>query len=357
MSKPVRVFDFFSGCGGTSAGMAAAGMEVVLAVDNDRDAAWTFRANFPSARVLVADIRRLPTRSLDSVVLSSNGHPLLFSACAPCQPFSKQRAATTSEGDKRLGLLGEVLRFVKRYRPELLFVENVPGLVRGDLPQRAFERFIQTITRLGYTEERRVVSAHDYGVPQRRNRLILLASRLGQVGFPERTHGPQALTPRYSTVRDWIGGLPPLAAGTAHPLIPNHRAAALSSINMERVKATPEGGSWPDWPPYLIPKCHQNGIGGHPEVYGRMSWDAPASALTTRCISYSNGRFGHPCQDRAISVREAASLQTFPMNFEFFGSLNAQARQVGNAVPVLLAQRFGEQLIRHVVGRRASNMA
>ena len=328
--------------------MRAAGMEVVLAIDNDRDASRTFQANFPTARVHVVDVRHLPTRSLDAAVLSAGSHPLLFSACAPCQPFSKQRKTTSTDGDKRLGLLGEFLRFVKRYRPELLFIENVPGVARGELPQRAFDRFTQTIARLGYTSEYRVVRAQHYGVPQRRSRLFLLASRLALVGFPNPTHGPGTPTPHYSTVRDWIGDFPPLEAGTAHPLIPNHRAAALSPLNMKRLRATPEGGSWTDWPRHLVPQCHKDGAGGYSDVYGRMLWDAPATALTTRCISYSNGRFGHPDQHRAISVREAASLQTFPASFTFTGSLNAQARQVGNAVPVLLSQRFGEHLANHI---------
>ena len=328
--------------------MSAAGMEIVLAIDNDRDASQTFQVNFPTARIHVVDVRQLPTRSLDAAVLSSTNHPLLFSACAPCQPFSKQGRPASPDGDKRFGLLGELLRFIKRYRPELLFIENVPGLTRGTLPQRAFDRFTQTIARLGYSSEYRIVRAQHYGVPQRRARLILLASRLGPVGFPNPTHGPKSPSPRYSTVRDWIGEFPPLEAGSAHPSIANHRAATLSPLNMERVRATREGGSWTDWPPHLIPRCHKDGAGGYSDAYGRMFWDTPATALTTRCISYSNGRFGHPEQNRAISVREAASLQTFPLSFRFTGSLNAQARQVGNAVPVLLAQRFGQHLVNHV---------
>ena len=131
-------------------------------------------------------------------------------------------------------------------------------------------------------------------------------------------------------------------AGQEDPNVYNHRAASLSPLNLSRLRSTPEGGGWRDWPEELRPACHRNGFSGYTDVYGRMRWDAPASGLTTRCISYSNGRFGHPSQDRAISVREAASLQTFPLNFIFTGSLNSMAKQVGNAVPVLLARRFGE---------------
>ena len=124
----------------------------------------------------------------------------------------------------------------------------------------------------------------------------------------------------------------------------------LSPINLQRIRATPPGGGWRDLPNELVPNCHKFGFTGYSDVYGRLRWDTPAPAMTTRCISYSNGRFGHPQQDRAISVREAACLQTFPADFVFTGSLNAQARQVGNAVPPLLAQRFGERVAGHAVG-------
>ena len=324
-------------------------MDIVLAIDNDIDASRTFQTNFPNARVYAVDIRQLPTRSLEAAVLSSGNNPILFSACAPCQPFSRQRGLTSGHGDKRMGLLGQFLRFVKRYRPELLFVENVPGLATGILPQRTFDRFIQTVKRLGYSSEWHVVRAQCFGVPQRRARLILLASRLGPIGFPTPTHGPGSVTPRYTTVRECIGDFPPIAAGTQHPTVANHRAAAVSPLNMQRLKVTPPGGSWTDWPSHLVPNCHKEGAGGYTDAYGRMHWDSPTTALTTRCISYSNGRFGHPDQNRAISVREAATLQTFPMSFTFDGNLNSQARQIGNAVPVMLAQRFGEHLSNHVV--------
>ena len=348
--KPPRVFDFFSGCGGTSAGLKASGMEIAVGIDNDRDAAQTFQTNFPEADFLCADIRDLPTRSLDRSVKDRGGRPLLFSACAPCQPFSQQRRAPASSDDERLGLLNELLRFVKEYRPELLFVENVRGLREKGIGQEVFEPFTETLQRLGYHTKPGVVRSQDYGVPQRRTRLVLLASLIGSITFPDRTHGPGSQGPEYTTVADWIGNLPGISAGETHAQIPNHRSAALSSLNLQRIRATPPGGGWPDWPSELVPDCHKSGFKGYTDVYGRMRWDTPAPALTTRCISYSNGRFGHPEQDRAISVREAACLQTFPTSFVFTGNLNSQARQIGNAVPMLLAQRFGECIVDHVAG-------
>ena len=126
----------------------------------------------------------------------------------------------------------------------------------------------------------------------------------------------------------------------------------LSPLNLERIRATPEGGDRRDWPRRLWPDCHRDGFEGHTDVYGRLRWDSPAPTLTTKCISYSNGRFGHPSQDRALSAREAARLQTFPISFQFAGSLTSQAKQIGNAVPVVLARHFGRHLVHHVADAR-----
>lgn len=349
-NKPVKVLDFFCGCGGTSAGLKAAGMEVALGLDNDCDSARTFQTNFPEAACLCVDIQYLTIESLDPFISCFEDHPLLFSACAPCQPFSQQRRGAASSDDERFGLLNHLLRFVKRYRPEFLFVENVPGLHKIGIGHTAFEPFVQTLHRLGYYTEHAVVRCQDYGVPQRRARLMLLASNVNPITFPSKTNGPESQRPEFATVVDWIGNLPPISAGETHPHVPNHRAARLSELNLERIRATPQGGGWPDLPPTLVPECHKSEFKGYSDVYGRLRWDSPAPAMTTRCISYSNGRFGHPEQDRAISVREAALLQTFPMDYIFTGNLNSQARQVGNAVPMLLSQRFGESLVEQIGG-------
>ena len=348
LRKPVKVFDLFCGCGGTSSGLRAAGMEIALGLDNDPDAGRTFRHNFPEAVFVEKDIRDLATQELDRVVGRFPDHPLWFSACAPCQPFSQQRRGAVPRGDTRTGVLRHLMRFVKRYRPEFLFLENVPGLRKHWIGRDVFEPIMRDLDQLGYFVRCQVVRSQDFGVPQRRTRLVLLGSRIFPVPFPTHTHGPGSRNPDYATVKDWIYLLPPISAGESHPDIPNHRSARLSQLNLQRISSTPPGGSWKDWPLELVPECHRFGFTGFSDVYGRLKWDSQAPALTTRCISFSNGRFGHPQQDRAISVREAALLQTFPMDFEFTGSLTAQARQVGNAVPALLAQRFGEQITAHL---------
>ncbi|MCY4519716.1 MAG: DNA cytosine methyltransferase [Caldilineaceae bacterium] len=344
------VFDFFCGCGGASAGFREAGMEIAFGLDNDPDAGRTFKANFPEAEFFDDDIATMPDSAIDIVVDAWPNHALLFNACAPCQPFSRQRCGTLRPDDERLGLLTHVLRFVRRYRPEYVFVENVPGLQDAGAGGGIFQGLLHTLQELGYSTDHRVVKSQDYGVPQRRMRLVLLASLLGPITFPEPTYGVGTLNPEYSTVRKWIKSLPAISAGEAHPRVPNHRAARLSSLNLQRIGATPQGGGWRDLPPKLLPKSRKAGFNGYTDVYGRLRWDAPAPALTTRCISYSNGRFGHPEQDRAISVREAACLQTLPNDFVLTGSLNSQARQVGNAVPTLLAQRFGACIAEHFAG-------
>ena len=348
LTKPARVFDFFCGCGGASAGLQAAGMEIALGLDNDPDARRTFEENFPGAEFVADDIRVVPASALDGVVGAQADHPLLFNACAPCQPFSRQHRGPAPARDDRVALLDHFLRFVRRHSPELILAENVPGLRDGDIGGEVFERLVWSLRELGYSTRHRVVRSQDYGVPQRRSRLLLLASVFGPIPFPEPTHGVGTPSAEFATVGDWIGTLPPISAGETHQDDPNHRAARLSPLNLQRIRATPPGGGWPDLPPELMPESRRSGFSGFTDVYGRLKWDAPAPALTTRCISYSNGRFGHPYQDRAISVREAACLQTFSRDFVFTGNLNSQARQVGNAVPALLAQRFGECITGHL---------
>lgn len=346
----IKVFDFFSGCGGTSTGFAMAGMDVVFGLDNDPDAAATFRANVKGAIFVEKDIRDVKTGILEPL-LRGKGFKTLFSCCAPCQPFSKQ-TRTKKRKDSRRSLLLEFGRFVKRWKPDYVFVENVPGLQRidgragGPLPE-----FMSLLGELGYSYDLKVVPASGFGVPQKRERLILVASKAAELKIPLPTHGTGRR--QLSTVRDWIGALPPLLAGSTDPKDSDHRAMALSAINLKRIVATPEGGGREGWPEILRLDCHRK-FDGHTDVYGRLAWDRPASGLTTRCISYSNGRFGHPTQDRAISVREAACLQTFPRRYKFVGTLASKARQIGNAVPPLMAKAIGRAYVEHAseAGRR-----
>lgn len=340
----IKVFDFFAGCGGTSFGFNAAGMQVVFGLDNDPDAAATFRANIKGAMFIEKDIRKVGTSVL-APLLSTRNAPVLFSCCAPCQPFSKQSRAK-SDGDPRRSLLSEFGRFVRRWKPDYVFLENVPGLQRVDESDGPLPQFIRLLGRLDYSFDMKVVPALSFGVPQKRERLILMAGKTAGLKIPSPTHGTTKRP--VATVRDWIGGLPAIEAGEVDPKDLDHRAANLSKINLRRIAATPEGGGRESWPVTLMLECHRR-FEGHTDVYGRLSWDRPAAGLTTRCISYSNGRFGHPVQNRAISIREAACLQTFPRTYRFIGSLESRARQVGNAVPPLMANVIGKVYMKHAV--------
>ena len=339
----IDVVDFFCGCGGTSAGLKKAGMNILAGIDFDKDAGTTFKKNFYNSKFILQDIRILFPYDLHEIISRDRRRPLLFSACAPCQPFTQQKTAK-KEKDERVVLLDEFHRFVKAFRPDYLFIENVPGLQKIQRDQGPLGRFTRLISELGYSYDLKVLSSQDYGVPQVRKRLVLIASCMGRIELPDTTHGPGK--ERYQTVEDWIADLPPLAAGQNDENTANHRAAALSELNLKRISCTPLGGGRNDWPNELKLDCHKDHT-GHTDVYGRLHWKKPASALSTRCISLSNGRYGHPEQNRAISVREAARLQTFDDEFEFAGSLNSMARQIGNAVPVELARAFGNHLINH----------
>lgn len=342
----LKVFDFFSGCGGASCGLRAAGMDVVFGLDSDTDAAATYHANFPATEFRHEDIRRLPTASLSALVKRMRPSPVVFCGCPPCQPFTSQNTSRRNN-DARTTLLLDFARLVRACLPDIVFVENVPGLQSSTAARSPLSRFLAALRSAGYYFRHKIVPVMKYGIPQTRRRFLLLASRRGPIDLPPYTNGPGTVTPQYATVRDAIADLPEIAAGEEHPDVPNHRAARLSALNLQRIRSTPEGSGHRAWPNHLKLPCHAR-TSGYTDVYGRLAWDRPASGLTTRCISYSNGRFGHPAQDRAISVREAACLQTFPRDFLFHGNIGSIARQIGNAVPVRVATLIGEHVLKHI---------
>lgn len=349
----IDVYDFFSGCGGTSAGLRKAGLRPVMAVDFDGDAIATFRENFPAAAAVLRDITDLQTTEVERFFDKDRKRTTLFCACAPCQPFSKQNRQKQTN-DARAPLLKHLRRFVERFRPELLFVENVPGLASAEDSRSPLAELRSLLSDLEYFYDLAILHAQDFGVPQARRRLLVVASQFGPIRLPVPTHG-SAERP-HLTVKDAIGDLPPIAAGEAHSAVPDHRAASLSELNLQRIRTATEGGSWHAWQAELRLNCHDAlGKSSFTDVYGRMSWSRPAPPLTTRCISLSNGRFGHPQQDRAISVREAARLQSFDDDFRFVGSMTSMAKQIGNAVPVRLAEVIGHSFKEHVARYLAVN--
>jgi DNA (cytosine-5)-methyltransferase 1 len=369
--KRIAVFDFFCGCGGTSVGFREAGMDVVWALDIDPAAALTFQKNFPEARFHKGDVNSLKISDIKKEMSRHSDCLTLFCGCAPCQPFTKQKTQKKQD-DPRRHLLLSFARFIQAAKPDFVFVENVPGVQKNQYGEDSpFSQFLSIIDKLGYHYDRpgAVVAAQDYGAAQIRHRFIFLASRHGAIRIPEVTHG-RGKTP-YKTVRDAIADLPSIKAGEDYidpeGKITSHRAAALSDINLQRIRATPhDGGNRVAWTASsgLRLKCHtkiqtkdgkKTKYSGHTDVYGRLWWDRPSTGLTTRCNSYSNGRFGHPEQDRALSIREAARIQGFPDTFQFLGSLNEQARQVGNAVPVPLAYAVGIEFLRQADSMTGGN--
>jgi DNA (cytosine-5)-methyltransferase 1 len=346
-SSPISAVDLFCGAGGLTHGLLRAGIRVEAGIDIDPTAAHSYRVNNAGAKFLQWDVSRKKAPSIGK--LFSDGKYRLLAGCAPCQPFSK--LTNGIERHRSWGLLDNFGRFIVGIKPELVTMENVPELAgRG---KQVFEGFVGVLKRNGYYVDWRVVNCADFGAPQSRKRLVLMASRLGRIEVPE----PQFTANSNSliSVRDAIGALPKVESGCQDPSDRLHVAAQLSALNMRRIRATPhDGGTKASWPRNLILACHRRDTGSrYQSIYGRMWWDRPAPTMTTLCNGIGNGRFGHPNQDRAITLREAAVLQTFPLGYEFWPShskLNckAVARMIGNAVPPALAAELGKSLINHV---------
>lgn len=336
--KSWGVVDFFCGCGGTSSGLEKSGMDILAGIDIDDVALATYKHNFPKSEIINQSIVDLPLGLLNDLVKKGNKDKLVFAACAPCQPFSTQNRLKTTD-DQRISLLDEMHRFVEYFMPDYIILENVPGMQK--IEQGPFTRFQELLDKHGYQYDFAVKNAMNYGVPQSRKRLVLIAAKAREISLPEEFCG-KGKAP-YKTVKETISKYPPLEAGENFANIPNHQCAGLKEITMERIKNTPEGGDRRDWPESLLLECHKT-HSGHNDVYGRLRWNKPSVTLTTKCTSISNGRFGHPEQNRALSVRESAALQTFDDTFVFKGTLQSTAKQVGNAVPVLFAKALGDQI-------------
>ena len=341
----IAAVDLFCGGGGLTHGLTLAGVQVRLGVDVDPNCRFPMEAN-NAANFMEADIAKL----MPSHVLSAfaESEVTLLAGCAPCQPFSSySQSARRNEPNGDWELLSSFSKLIQEVRPTLVTMENVPPLRK----RRVFGDFVADLLDAGYFVDFELVDGRNIGIPQTRRRLVLLASLLGPITIPE-TARPTVM------VRDAISCLPPIEAGTADPDDPLHASASLSELNLMRIRHSKPGGTWRDWPEYLIADCHVRKTGAtFPSVYGRMEWDLPAPTITTQCYGFGNGRFGHPEQDRAISLREAAILQSFPKDYAFvpddaMTSINALCRMIGNAVPVLLGKHIGEIFVDHVDAQR-----
>jgi len=341
--KRVIAVDLFCGAGGLTRGLLDAGIGVIKGFDINAKFKKTYEENNTGVSFISKDVIKLNKQEiLDEIDVKNNY--FLLAGCAPCQPFSTINKQNLREDDRR-SLLLEFGRLVEETKPNFIFIENVPGLATGK-GKRIFDEFKKKLDIMNYFYVYRVVDAKKYGVPQTRKRLILIASDQGPVDFPEQTHGEgESLIP-YVTVRDVIYKYPIIRDGSKHKKILNHETRLLSKKNRRRMNFIKKnGGSRKELPAYLKLECHKRHK-GHSDVYGRMKWDDVAPTLTCKCISISNGRFGHPTQRRGISVREAAALQTFRDDYVFYEKLTLNTLMVGNAVPPLLAKKMGEVFIQ-----------
>ena len=349
-SATISAVDLFCGAGGLTHGLLQAGIEVAAGIDIDPQAEHAFVKNNPGAQFLCWDVARKNSPSIAK--LFGTGKVRLLAGCAPCQPFS--RLTNGRREHQAWDLLDNFGRFVVGVLPEIVTMENVPEL--ADRGGEVFDRFVKTLERHGYFVDWKLVRCTEYGIAQARQRLVLLASRLGPISIPD---GRYRSPSQWKTVRQTIGELPPLASGEEDPDDSLHVAVKLSEVNLKRIRATRhDGGTRRDWPDDLVLDCHRKESGkSYGSIYGRMWWDQPSPTMTTLCTGLGNGRFGHPEQDRAITLREAALFQSFPRKYEFWPPgerLNRKAvgRMIGNAVPPKLAKTLGEAILEHVLQYR-----
>lgn len=341
-NRKIWAVDLFCGAGGLTHGLERAGIDVQLGIDIDPACEYPFSAN-NKAKFLLKPVEELTASDIERF-FRKNGIRLL-AGCAPCQTFSTYNQKATPD-DKRWWLLRQFSRLVREICPELVTMENVPRL-RG---QGVFEEFIGALRDANYHVDIETVNCEDYGIPQHRQRLVLLASSLG----PIRLISPSEFSTDRTTVRESIADLPPLKAGEVDETDPLHQAAILSDLNKKRIEASKPGGTWRDWRETLVADCHRKGTGKtYPSVYGRMCWDELAPTITTQFFGFGNGRFGHPAQDRAISLREGAILQSFPKDYAFVPPGNpihrkSVGRLIGNAVPPKLGEAIGLSVLGHV---------
>lgn len=342
---PNYAVDLFCGIGGLTKGLELSGINVVAGIDFESSCKFAYEEN-NNARFIHADITTLESQFVAD--LFPQDCIKILSGCAPCQPFSKYSLRYQKDGyrDEKWKLLYEFSRIIDDVEPEIVAMENVPELRNTNV----FEDFITHLQNMGYHTFNDIVNCKFYGVPQNRKRLVLLASHFGEIELIPETH----TVGNFLTVRDTIANLPHIKAGETDNNDILHTATRLSNKNLERIRNSVPGGTWRDWPRELQLTCHKKATGkSYPSVYGRMLWDEPSPTITTQFYGYGNGRFGHPEQNRAISLREGALLQSFPDDYIFIEDKNNYNKrtigiQIGNAVPVELGRAIGKSILNHL---------
>lgn len=334
----LTAIDLFAGAGGTARGLADAGFRVLAAVENDADAARTFRENHPAVRMREEDIRSVSPEDLRRSLGLERLDLTLLTACPPCQGFST--LGLRGRDDERNDLVDQVWRFAREFRPAAVLIENVPGLARDE----RWTKLCRQLRAVGYGVRWWIVDAVDFGVPQRRRRLAAMAVRGSkEADLPGDLH--DVLPPSFARRAPHASEVMARAGRIERSADRLHRPRRPSPTVLERIRAIPEGGNHSDLPERLQLGCHKRlrdrGRRSATGPYGRIRLTGPAPTMTTRCTTVSCGRFIHPTEDRGISLREAALLQSFPPDYRFAGTHESVERQIGNAVPVKLAEALG----------------
>ncbi|HAL51995.1 MAG TPA: DNA (cytosine-5-)-methyltransferase [Sphingobacterium sp.] len=345
--KDIAVVDLFCGIGGLTHGFIQENFNVVAGIDIDESCKFAFEIN-NNSKFISKSVSDLSGKDIN--VLFGNAKRKILIGCAPCQPFSSYTFKDPEKKDNdKWKLLYDFKRIIQETKPDIVSMENVPQLINFKKAP-VFQDFLNSLESEGYSVHYEIVNCQDYGIPQNRKRLVLIASKLGHITLIPKTHSKD----NFVTVRDAIGNLPPIEDGEFDIDDKLHFARKLSESNKIRIQNTPYGGSWTDWPEHLKLTCHKKDTGkSYSSVYGRMRWEDPSPTMTTQCIGYGNGRFGHPEQDRGISLREAAILQSFPKTYKFAPeneniSIVKVARQIGNAVPVKLGKIIAKSIKEHL---------
>ncbi|QMW01519.1 DNA cytosine methyltransferase [Spirosoma foliorum] len=336
--------DFFCGAGGLTYGLREAGINVTTGFDIDTDCEYAYEQNNPGSKFIEQNISELKAQQVSDLYPPDNYKILV--GCAPCQSFSKYTRKNKSAKDQKWELVRSFADLIQEIKPDVVSMENVPELAS----HQVYNEFLLKLHESQYSISASIVFCPDYGIPQQRERLVLFASRLGPISIIP----PEYHSENYPTVRSAIGNLEALRAGDESPKDRFHKSSKLAPINLRRIRASKAGGSWRDWPIDLRADCHRSKSGAtYPSVYGRMEWDKPSPTITTQYFGFGNGRFGHPDQDRAISLREGAILQSFPHDYIFTApnqnvSFATIGKMIGNAVPPKLGEVVGKTIMNHL---------
>jgi DNA (cytosine-5)-methyltransferase 1 len=344
-----KLVDFFCGAGGMSCGFSQAGVKILGGIDIEKQFEKTYKKNNKGAKYINKDITKYRPEQLQKTLnLKKFDDKLIFIGCSPCQYWSKINTLKLKSSFTN-NLISDFQRFIKYFMPGNIVVENVPGLIKAK-NNNVLLGFLDFLIFNGYKYEFRIIRTDQYGVPQRRKRFLLIASRVAnKVFFPEPIDDPNL------TVRNYIGehnGFAKIPDGHKDNSDFLHTTSLLSPFNKRRIKMTPlDGGTreaWKDDEELQIDAYKGEGKDKiFKTIYGRLFWDKPASTITTRFIATSCGRFAHPDEDRGLSLREGATLQTFPKEYKFVGGLVSVAKQIGNAVPPEMARRIALSIMKN----------